>query len=177
MLTFIIILVVGVLVYVKFIKPNIVNSNGNDEQLQAKEPAIDNQEEIKDNPIPYRKGNRWGYCDKNKKIVIPIRFEEAYPFSRKSGGLALVMVNNKYGFIDTKGNMVIPAIYDDAGYFSDGLAYVKVNDKFGFIDTKGNMVIPAIYDYADDFFEGLTYVKVNDERGYIDKRGVQYWED
>jgi len=126
MLTFIIILVVGVLLYVKFIKPNIVNSNGSDKQLQAKEPTIDNQEEIKDNPIPYRKGDRWGYCHKNKKIVIPIRFEEAYPFSRKSGGLALVMVNNKYGFIDTKGNMVIPAIYDLAVDFSEGFACVEV---------------------------------------------------
>ena len=137
MLTFIIILVVGVLLYVKFIKPNIVNSNGNDKQLQAKEPTIDNQEEIKDNPIPYRKGDRWGYCDKNKKIVIPIRFEHAFPFSRKSGGLALVMVNDKVGFIDTKGNMVIPAIYDYANDFSEGLAYVKVNDERGYIDKRG----------------------------------------
>jgi hypothetical protein len=51
-------------------------------------------------------------------IVIPIRFKEAYPFSRKSGGLALVGVNDKFGFIDIKGNIVILAIYDYADDFS-----------------------------------------------------------
>jgi len=35
--------------------------------------------------------------------------------------------------------MVIPAVYDDAGSFSEGLAQVKINGKYGFIDTKGNI--------------------------------------
>ena len=48
--------------------------------------------------IPYRKGDKWGFCDRNKNMVIPAVYDDTYLFS---GGLAEVKVNNKYGFIDT----------------------------------------------------------------------------
>jgi hypothetical protein len=73
--------------------------------------------------------------------------------------------------------MVVPAVYDEIGPFSEGLAPVEVNGKWGFIDTKGNMVIPAVYDSAGSFSEGLAQVKVNGKWGYIDKRNIKYWED
>ncbi|MGC8789689.1 MAG: WG repeat-containing protein [Caldisericum sp.] len=50
--------------------------------------------------MPYRKGNKWGFCDRNKKLVIPAVYSWAYPFSQ---GLARVEVNGKFGYIDTKG--------------------------------------------------------------------------
>ncbi len=77
--------------------------------------------------------------------------------------------NNKWGFIDEKGNIVIHAKYDLASQFLDGLARVKVNGKYGFIDKNDNIVIPAKYDYACDFSEGLAGVKVNGKYGFIDK--------
>ena len=86
--------------------------------------------------IRYRKGDKWGYIDKQGEIVIPIQYDDAGFFSE---GLARVRVNGKYGFIDTKGNMVIPAVYDWAGDFIEGLANVEINGKYGFIDTKGNI--------------------------------------
>lgn len=57
--------------------------------------------------IPYRKGNVWGFCDQNKKMVIPAVYEGA---SRFSEGLAWITLNGKYGFINTRGKMVIPAV-------------------------------------------------------------------
>lgn len=35
--------------------------------------------------IPYRKGNKWGFCDRNKKMVIPADFEEANLFGVTPG--------------------------------------------------------------------------------------------
>jgi len=61
----------------------------------------------------------------------------------------------KYGFKDAKGKIIIPAIYDAAGDFSEGLARVNLgftmssNGKWGFIDTTGKLVIPI-------YMKGLT---------------------
>ncbi|THU41254.1 WG repeat-containing protein [Niastella caeni] len=30
--------------------------------------------------IPYRKGNKWGFCDRNKKIIIPVSFDDVRTF-------------------------------------------------------------------------------------------------
>src|SRR5450756_110486 len=90
--------------------------------------------------IPYRKGDKWGFCNRDRKMVIPTVYDSVYLFSE---GLAPVHLNSKWGYIDTKGNMVIPAVYDSVDPFSDGLAPVHLNGKWGYIDTKGTMVIPA----------------------------------
>jgi hypothetical protein len=50
--------------------------------------------------IPYRKGDKWGFCDRNKKIVIPIKYDLVWPFSEE---LAAVKLNGKLGYIDKEG--------------------------------------------------------------------------
>src|SRR5450756_233531 len=80
--------------------------------------------------IPYRKGDKWGFCNRDRKMVIPTVYDSVYLFSE---GLAPVHLNSKCGFVDTKGNMVIPAVYDDGSSFSEGLALVKLNSKWGYI--------------------------------------------
>ena len=149
----IVILAGGLFAFFKFIKPNIT-SNTKKETIATL--------------IPYRKGDKWGYCDWNKKIVIPVQYDDVWLFSE---GLAAVKVNNKWCFIDKKGNMVIPAVYDSVWDFSDGLALIKLNNKYGFIDTKGNMVIPAVYETAFPFSDGLSLVYTNGGYGFINKKG------
>lgn len=46
----------------------------------------------------------------------------------------------KYGFVDKKGDMVIPCIYDYVYSFRKGLALVKKDGKWGYIDKVGNWV-------------------------------------
>ncbi len=46
--------------------------------------------------IPYRVGDKWGYCDTNKKILIQPLYDEVGFFNE---GLAAVKVNGKL-FID-----------------------------------------------------------------------------
>ena len=50
-----------------------------------------------------------------------------------SEGLARVHLNDKWGFIDKSGTLVIPCKYDYSDSFSEGLAKVQLNDKYGFI--------------------------------------------
>src|SRR5450830_1605932 len=121
--------------------------------------------------IPYRKGNVWGFCDQNKKMVIPAVYEGA---SRFSEGLARVELKGKYGYINTQGKMVTPIIYDQVYDFSDndgGLAEVELKGKWGYINTQGKMVTPIIYDEIDSFSNGLAPVKLKGKWGYINNKG------
>ncbi|MFJ1382346.1 WG repeat-containing protein [Capnocytophaga canimorsus] len=119
------------------------------------------------------KGKKISYIDKEGKEAFPFEFKldvsENY-----SEGLLRVMSNDKYGFIDTKGNVVIPFLYESAGKFKEGLAAVKLNGKWGFIDKTGKEVIPFIYtkvDYYDRFYKGRCKVNLNGEKIIINTKG------
>jgi hypothetical protein len=97
-----------------------------------------------------------------------------------SEGLAVAEKNNNLGFINQKGEEVIPFIYRDAGFFSEGLANVVScnSDDSGYIDKKGNVIIPFIYSSTRPFSNGIAQVfDWNEKTGYINKQGVEYWED
>jgi hypothetical protein len=84
-----------------------------------------------------------------------------------------VQVNEKWGYIDGKGKIVIEPRFDEAHKFSEGLALVTTKLKAGFIDSTGKFVIEPKYTFAFDFSEGLAAVGISmdDERGYIDRKG------
>ena len=55
---------------------------------------------------PVRDGDRFGYIDRNQKLVIPLRFEQAGQFYN---GRARVVENGKSFFIDKNGERVAGA--------------------------------------------------------------------
>jgi hypothetical protein len=111
---------------------------------------------------------------KNSGVVISPKYDLVDSFSE---GLARVLLNDKYGFIDQSRKEVIPLKYDLTFDFSEGLARVKLNDKYGFIDKNGKEIIPLKYDEADwDFIEDLARVKLNGKWGHVDKNGNETWD-
>ncbi|NLK50566.1 MAG: WG repeat-containing protein [Candidatus Cloacimonetes bacterium] len=97
-----------------------------------------------------------------------------------SEGMAWVKnENDKYGFIDKSGTLVIPFKYDYVRPFHEGRALVsqdaEYSTKTGFIDTKGEEVIQLTdkYYYFDDFQEGYTTFRDNSNgyHGTIDTTG------
>lgn len=90
-----------------------------------------------------------------------------------SEGLAAVMYQNRWGFVDIDGNEVIECQYASAGNFSEGLAAVK-NDKglYGYVNKAGAVVVPFQFDGAKDFHEGLAAVQKGKNWGYITKAGI-----
>ena len=79
--------------------------------------------------------------------------------------------NNKFGFVDKDGNVIIECKYDAVQPFVDGKAKVLLNGKWGFIDKSGNVVVPFKYDFAWNFSEGLAVVELDGKWGFIDKSG------
>ncbi|MEM8719709.1 MAG: WG repeat-containing protein [Cyanobacteria bacterium P01_G01_bin.39] len=115
--------------------------------------------------------------------VIKDDFESAHSFSN---GLAAVKKYGKWGYIDKKGNEVIPFQYDDAWSFREGLAAVKQDTvlegdgKWGYIDKKGNEIIPFKFNSSGEFYNGLLsvskkqyqYSKYSERKyGYVNKKG------
>jgi hypothetical protein len=79
------------------------------------------------------------------------------------------MLNGKWGYIDTKGNEVVPCKYDDIGEFSEGLAAVKEGDKWRYVDKTGKTILKLDkkYQTVNEFSEGLAHVGYD----FIDKTG------
>lgn len=97
--------------------------------------------------------------------------EEVYNFS---DGLAQFSMGNKFGYINKKGEVVVPAIYKRANPFSEGLAAVSESceDGYGYIDKDGKQVINAQFSYAEDFINGKAIVLFGASGwGTIDKKG------
>lgn len=98
-----------------------------------------------------------------------------------SEGLASIKINEKWGFINHRGKMVVPAKYTSAGSFSEGLASVKLGKKSGFINKKGNIAIQfKSVDYGSFsngravFFKASTNPQASPYEttyGYINKQG------
>ncbi len=90
-----------------------------------------------------------------------------------------VDANDRWGYANEDGDIVIPCQWKDADAFFENLAFVKdVNDRYGFIDKTGHIVIPCQWKDADEFEDGLARVQdFSDKWYYIDKKGATVWED
>lgn len=91
-----------------------------------------------------KKENLYIGIDTKNRIKVNFGTERTeLPFY--SNNLTTFKENNKYGYINKKGKVVIPAIYEYAYPFVNGMAYVELNGKSGFINKKGKEIIPIIY--------------------------------
>src|SRR5215470_1529558 len=82
-----------------------------------------------------------------------------------------VKQNGKWGFIDSSGNLVIPAKFSEAQAFHDGLAAVQYQGKWGYIGESGAFVIQPTFSNASVFDSGYAGVELDGFWGFIDKQG------
>ncbi len=88
-----------------------------------------------------------------------------------SDGFQRVKINNRWGFADRTGKIIVPVKYDLAFDFSECTARLKLNNLYGFADKTGKIIIPIKYSDAGDFSEGKANVSLNSLYGFIDKTG------
>lgn len=139
-------------------------------------------------------GYRTGFMSRDGRIVIEPRFGTAGNFSE---GLAPVTITEDglfsseggelarewnpdpaypepppaWGFINKKGEVVIPMVYQKALHFREGLAPVRQGGKWGYIDHQGRMVIGAGFEEAKEFGNGMAEVVIGGKKVYIDRLG------
>ena len=83
----------------------------------------------------------------------------------------LLIRPNKWGFIDDKGEIKIPFVYDFINPFENGIAYSKNGNNEFFVNPKNEIVIKGDYDKMDVFSNGLASVEKNNKVGYINPKG------
>jgi len=87
-------------------------------------------------------------------------------------GMALIADHGKFGFINARGDFVVPMKYDGADSFSCGLASVKAGPKYGIINRDGTIVLPPKYDFIGRFSDGRALFSEGKRLGYLDERGT-----
>jgi len=121
------------------------------------------------------KDSLYGYLNVKGEIVVDISF----PYSEgvvnwglfDKHGYARVIVNEKFGLIDTIGKRFVPALFEDVGHVSSEMIAIKRHSKWGYCDYKTKLKIPYNFDYAAQFVGDYALVKKEGLVGLIDKKG------
>lgn len=107
---------------------------------------------------------------KNKGYDASFSFSSPFIFSE---GLCAVTINKRYGFINTKGEEVIPCQYEtpivpkdadsrmvkDIPKFINGVAVIYINGFYGVINKSGKIVVPIEYQFITHFKNNLAVFK------------------
>lgn len=118
---------------------------------------------------------RWCFMDLSPIVKIIPDCQYVTDFT---DGMAMTMkkLNDKgdllYGFVNTRGEMVVPTEMLDGIQFSEGLAYIRDAERRGYIDTSGKYVLEMLDLVGYPFSNGIAAVSNSFLRvGYIDKTG------
>lgn len=80
-----------------------------------------------------------------------------------------------YGYLDTSGNIIIPAQFEYAHDFHDGKAIVQLKDKIsGLIGRTGKLLQTYPYEWMGPLKEGLIAFQktLQDKSGYVNETGI-----
>lgn len=164
--------------------------------------ACGGKPQVEEHPIYYsvRDHNLYGCINLDEDWTIPPQYAYIAPFSEGMGAINIggatqgrdMPANGKWGFIDSKNNIVINPKYISPpvrkaqpydlhqlslasfeGYvFSEGLAAVYNGKEWFYINQKDSVVISGLGIQSPRCFsEGLAAVYINNKWGYIDKNG------
>lgn len=90
-----------------------------------------------------------------------------------SAALHVDKKDDKYGYVDDAGKVVIKHQYSQALPFADGMAKVQKSGKWGYVDEKGKPVIKVEFDDIAEFNNrGVAHVTKGDKHGYVRSDGT-----
>lgn len=111
-------------------------------------------------------------------------------------GIALAMLNGKYGYVNRKKEIIVPVKYENTDifgipttisvgdYYHDTISYkgdwkgiamsVQRDGKWGFANKEGKEIVPCKFDIVESYIsksDSLLPVGLNDQYGFIDLSG------
>jgi len=120
-----------------------------------------------------------GVINTKGEKVVPIKFDEEFIFykdgyfqiKKKTFIKKKAIYEDRYGYIDTTGKVIINPIYKVARQIINNQLIIKtVNNKWSIINLKGEKVIPIEYDWIGYWHDNLAVIKLNKKWGYINKK-------
>ncbi|MES2590062.1 MAG: WG repeat-containing protein [Bacteroidota bacterium] len=105
-------------------------------------PAIyQNIGEISD-LVSFQKDGLWGYINLLNKIIVAPTYDEARSFDNDA---AIVSFNNRFGILNTKGEIIVPIIFDGIQKLTHKLYVTKVGEKQTLILADGTILTTDNY--------------------------------
>lgn len=99
-----------------------------------------------------------GLVNEDGKLIVKCQYE-SLEIQREDRIHAVK--NDKHGFIDQTGNVIIPLQYDKLGWFShlNTITCCK-DDKWGLLDYSGDIILPNEYDYVGSQEYSITETRI-----------------
>ena len=115
---------------------------------------------VKENTLTYLINNKF-----EKKCT------ELTEIGKFNDGLAVIIDNGKFGYINTNGEITIPPQFDYASMFYNGFAEVEILGKSCFINSKGEKQFEPKFEEIRPYGEGFAGFKQLGKYGFINANG------
>ena len=113
-----------------------------------------------------------GIVNSNNEVVISEKEYSLIGVFNNGLAIARKRKTGKFGFIDRRGNEVIPCVWRSVGPFSEYMAaVVDDNKRCGYVDVTGRLAIPCAFEEGWPFYDGLAIVQKDRKLGMIDLQG------
>lgn len=161
-------------------KYHLVDTMGN---IINKEPFEYINYNNSDNYFFARKNNHLGVINDKSEEILPFIYSDYFMESDLAKipvfDFSLCMVKNsenKFGFVNKKGKIIIPMIYErvEGQKWNEGSIVMQQNNKKGIIDTLGNIIIPFEYKILTAINSGYALGQDQNDKIYIlNKNGLK----
>lgn len=149
-----------------------VNNSANNNEIK-KTPGVENSQNNNSTQVPDLENS-----SNNKAQTPDLESSSNYDKELQTNDTLFPVknLNDKWGYIDKRGNLKIDYIYESADFFSDGKASVCKDGKYGYIFSDGKYFIEPQYDLCCSFSDGAGRVVVNDgmnsfKHGFVNENG------
>lgn len=115
---------------------------------------------------------KWGVIDQLGNHILPPQYDGVTFLKGTDNQMVKVTVNaQKYGLMDTLGQLLVDLKYDDLGILQEGRLAVRMGTNWGYVTKNGRMVIIPKFQKVASFSEGLAAVKYQRKWVFIDPQG------
>lgn len=122
--------------------------------------------------IPYRDGEKFGFCTPDKKIVIPCKYDEVSFFI---GDFTAVKSDEYWGVINKKGDIIVPFKFSSIDFAAD-LIIARNGDDFSIFTKTGKMLNDLTKKYnwfSSANHPSLIIVTQNQKYGLVNSNGIE----
>ena len=115
------------------------------------------------------KNDTWSVINKFGRKISRQKYEAIQPASE---GLIAMKRRGYWGYIDFRGDEVIPPKFDEVSNFLNLVAKVRFLDAYGSINQFGDWVCEPVYDTITLHENGLNQARIKSRTDLIDKNGT-----